>query len=327
MTETTLVEESLHRAAGAVAGLIQGEVLAVPDACVVIADASAPLSDDTVREAREAGVADGLIVVPQPGVDAVALLTQTCDLQETTDKEHTCLVAPIVKVSPVEARAALRGQGMSFAALPWVDDVSVADLSRITTVERSVLVDVVSLGRPGTPEERLNFSERVIRYLTRPALPDPINVALRPLVSTIKRRHGKDSAEGRCANRVQELRLEATPSLDDPEPALEVLVVLEEAELPTVSVGRVRQGAVDALIEQGSASAATAVEAADGPVSKREAWTALAECWIDEARRGAVDVEGVDAVQITVLNGEELSYARSLSAPILDLIYLSTKVA
>jgi hypothetical protein len=52
---------------------------------------------------------------------------------------------------------------------------------------------------------------------------------------------------------------------------------------------------------------------------------ALAECWIKPAADRVADVDGVGSVAITVLNGEELSYARSRSAPILDLRYLSTR--
>ena len=73
--------------------------------------------------------------------------------------------------------------------------------------------------------------------------------------------------------------------------------------------------------------AAEAVNQASNPVAKREAWMALAECWIEPAAELVPTVKGVASVGITVLNGEEFSYARSLSAPILDLRYLSTRAA
>jgi hypothetical protein len=62
-------------------------------------------------------------------------------------------------------------------------------------------------------------------------------------------------------------------------------------------------------------------------IAKREAWTALAECWIQPSLELVPRVAGIGSVEITVLNGEELSYARSLNAPILDLRYLSTRAA
>ncbi len=54
---------------------------------------------------------------------------------------------------------------------------------------------------------------------------------------------------------------------------------------------------------------------------------ALAECWIKPAVELVPAIDGVGSVEITVLNGEEFSYARSLSAPILDLRYLTTRAA
>src|SRR5262249_22050078 len=91
MTQPTLLEAALQRAA-AVSNLIQGEALGVADACVVLAEAAAPLSPESARVAVAEGMASGLLVVPH-AVDNVILLTQTCDLQYTTPEEHRCLVA------------------------------------------------------------------------------------------------------------------------------------------------------------------------------------------------------------------------------------------
>ena len=97
MTQLTLIESALQRAA-VVSSLLQGEVLGVADACVVLAEASAPLSAEAADIAVSAGTGSGLIVVPH-AVDDVVLLTQTCDLQFTTAAEHRCLVAPVMHVS------------------------------------------------------------------------------------------------------------------------------------------------------------------------------------------------------------------------------------
>lgn len=97
MTDSATRLIALERAS-VVASLIQGEVLAVVDACCCIGDAAAPLCDEAVAQVAESGVSNGLIVVPH-AVDEVVLVTQTCDLQETTSEEPHCLVAPVLKVS------------------------------------------------------------------------------------------------------------------------------------------------------------------------------------------------------------------------------------
>lgn len=326
MTQPPLLDEALQRAA-TVAGLIQGEVLAVEDACVVLADAAAPLSPAAAQVSAVEGVDAGIIVVPY-AVDDVVLLTQTCDLQRTTSDDYRCLVAPLVRVTTTRAREALRGRRPGLAGLPWIDGESVADLSRITTVERSLVVGARSRGRPRNSMERLHFAETVSRYITRPALPDPVNEALEPLVRRIAEKHDRQSPEGRCANTVAELRVEASPDIDAEEPALNVLMILEETDLPGLPPGvDVDDSAIDALVRRGLAAAAEAVEAAVDAVAKRVAWTAVAECWIKPSADCVGLIGGVAAVEITVMNGEELSYARSRNAPILDLRFLSTRAA
>lgn len=324
MTQPMLIEEALQSAA-VVSTLIQGEVLGAADVCVVLAEASAPLSSEAAEVAAAEGADSGLIVVPH-AVDDVVLLTQTCDLQRTTPEEHRCLVAPVVHMSEQFAHEALRGRRPGFAALPWIGLTAVADLSRVTTVERSVLVGPASRGAPRNPEERLHFAETIGRYLTRPALPDAINDVLSPFVRRIADKHDKQSAEGRCVHKVAELRIEATPDLDDEAPALNVLMLLDEDELPALPEGAiVSQERIDGLVAAGPGAAAEAVLREGDPVLKREAWMALAECWIKSAADRVADNDGVGSVEITVLNGEEFSYARSRSAPPLDLRYLSTR--
>ena len=324
MTRLEVLETALQRAA-ATSALIQGEVLDVPDACVVLADASAPLTPTTVDWAETEGITSGLVVVPH-AVDRVVVLTQTCDLQETTPTECFCLVAPVMRVEPALAHEALRGRRPSLAALPWVDDQSVADLSRITTVERSILLSAIGGDRPRNPTERLHFAETVSRYLTRPALRGDVNDLLTPFIKRIAEKHDRDSPEGRCAHRVSELRLEAMSDLDHPAPALNVLMILEEEHLPTLLDGQsVNHERIDALRRAGLTASAEAVESASGPVTTREAWTALAECWLQPAVDLVPAVPGVGGVEITVLNGAELTYARSRNAPRLDVRYLSTR--
>jgi hypothetical protein len=326
MSQPTLLEAALQRAA-AVSSLIQGEVLGVSDACIVLAEAASPLSPEASEVAAAEGVPSGLIAVPN-AVDYVVLLTQTCDLQYTTIDEFRCLVAPAVITTENVAWEAWRGRRLGLAGLPWFGPAAVADLSRITAVERSVLIGAASHGRPQAPQERFHFAETISRYLTRPALPDPINEVLAPFVKRIGDKHDKHSPEGRCVYKVSELRLEATPDIDHEKPALNVLMILEEEELPQLPPpASIDDKRIDTLVTAGWGAAAEAVEQAHGPVAKREAWMALAECWIKSSVELAPTIEGVGSVEISVMNGEELSYARSINAPILDLRYLSTRAA
>ena len=243
MTQPTFIEDALQSAA-VVARLIQGEVLGAADACVVLAEASAPLSAEAVEVAANEGVGSGLIIVPH-AVDDVVLLTHTCDLQRTTPEEHRCLLAPMIHMSEQFAYEALRGRRPGFAALPWIGPTAVADLSRVTTAERSVLVGAPSKGAPRSPEERLHFAETIGRYLARPALPDAVNDVLAPFVRRIAEKHDKQSPEGRCAHKAAELRIEATPDFDHRAPALNSHTL--EVATPRSSTFDTSQRALDLL--------------------------------------------------------------------------------
>ncbi len=327
MTQATFAS-ALQRAAVVVCDLIQGEVLAVADACVTLADAAAPLSSEAAEVAAQEAVDEGIVLVPQRGVDHVVLLSQTCDLQVTDERDFHCLVAPVVVVSEQVAREALRGRRPRIAALPWMGSSSVVDLSRVTTIERSLLVNAASLGRPRTPRESLSFAEGVGRYLTRPALPDHVNDVLRPLAKRMLEQADKESPEGRCIRLLDEIRVEGDPDIDATEVALNVLMILEAEKLPTLpNTDVVDDARVDHLIASGRAAAAQAVENASNSVGKREAWTALAECWMKPSVDLVDQIAGIGSVTVEVLNDEELTYGRSKNAHLLDYRFLSTRAA
>ena len=84
---------------------------------------------------------------------------------------------------------------------------------------------------------------------------------------------------------------------------------------------------VAALVASGRGAAAEAIERAATDVASREAWIALAECWVEPASARVQQVDGVGDLRVEVLNDDELSYARSRNAPVLDYRFLSTRAA
>jgi hypothetical protein len=318
-------EAGLERAA-AVRDFIQGEVLELADACVVLADAAWPLDDTSIEASARLG-GEGIAVVPR-SVEAVVLLTQTCDLQRTTSEYYLCQLAPVFGCAAQFARLVLRGRQPSFAALPWLSDAHVADLSLITSVERSLIVGSQSLARPRTPKERLHFAEALSRHFTRAALPDSVCTVLAPFLVRIKNKHDKQSDEGECIRKIATLRIEASPDLDAESPSLRVLIVLEHEDLPSIPEGvELNQERIDALVVRSFGDIASAVLNETDPIHIREAWSALAERWLQDSSDLADSMHDVGHIDVEVLSGDELSFARSRNAPELDLAYLTTRAA
>lgn len=114
--------------------------------------------------------------------------------------------------------------------------------------------------------------------------------------------------------------------MDAPAPALTVIALIEETDLPLMPPGtELDNSRIDNIKRQGIPAAAEKARDERDPILKREAWTALCELWIEPAVVAAALSIDVGSVEMVVMNGEELTYARSLNAPPLDLRYLSTR--
>lgn len=324
---STSRQHSYDRADADLAGRVQGEVLVIPDACIVLAAVAWPMDELSAAEASHAS--DGLVAVPQP-VDLVVLLTQTCDLQKTSPESYLCQVAAVREgVEEPFAHQVARGRRPGWVSLPWHDPRSVGDLSRITTLERGALIGVESRGGPRTTAEQLRFAESVSRHFTRTAFPENVSKVLQPLGERMRDRHDRQSPEGRCIAKVASIRLEAVPRWDADSPDLTVLFILDEEDLPPLPEGvSVEDEEIDTLIAAGvEASARAALRAGDARAA-RQAWRALAEWWARPAVAAAAAAgSGIGDIDVEVLNGEEFSFARSRNAPELDLVYLTTRAA
>lgn len=174
MTDQSHRQQSIDRA-GYVSTLIQGEVVELADACVILADPRFPLSE----QSEDLDDQDFAMVAVPWRVERVVLITQTCDLQITDHQNFLCQVAPVIEVGKTISNEALRGRRPGSAALPWFSETAVADLSKITSLERSLLVEKGLSGHPRSALESLHFAEAISRHFTRTALPNPINEALR----------------------------------------------------------------------------------------------------------------------------------------------------
>jgi hypothetical protein len=325
VTRVATTETALARAR-AVAELVQGEALEVADMCVTVADAAHPLTAAAIAQATLDELTEGEVVIPKSH-DYVVVLTQTCDLQRTHAAQAHCLVAPIVIVTPDIAHDVACWKRPSLLALPWLKDGMVADLSHVTTVERSVLVGKKSMGRPRNSREEFQFAEAVARYLIRPALPDDLVLALVPFVDRVKNKHDRESDEGRVLRLVSEFRLEAYPEVEAPGAAINILMLAQEEHLPSLGQGvQLDQTKIDALVAGKLPAACKAVLAAANPVAKREALTAVAELWV-AGSSAIAGQHGYGSIAIEVVNGEDISHSRARSAVVLDLNYLSDRAA
>lgn len=307
--------------------LRQGDVLELSIAeTVLIADLERPLSGAAIEERAAGGAGIQIVPVAAP---RVVLLTQTCDLQRTGTGQLFAVVAVVEERSPTDASRAWRGNLPRLAGLPWLSPTSVADLSNVTTIERSLLIGARRIATPDV-HHRAQFSEILGRFYHRPAIPDQVIDALEPLQAKAKDKHDSPmSAAGRRFNDLYEIRILLEPDADDPCPDVTLLFLLEQEDLPPLSRGvEVDEAAVDSLVLQRDIdSVSEAIEVIEGAVELRQLWWAWAEFWARKVRAKAATLKGVGEIDVEVWSISEINYERAAGAALLDLGYLSSRAS
>lgn len=188
----------------------QGDVAREGQVFAHVADLAAPLTD--VAAEAEGG---GVVVVPYT-IEGVVVLSQTCDIVRNCTTQPFIEVAPLVEVLAKEAHEIDRGYRPSYATVPSLrEERLVADLSRVMTVEKSVVAGWARTPGCLTDEDTRRFAAVLARKRARVAFPDDFNGLVKRLHSRITDKHEKQSDEGRALRALREIRVTASPSWDD----------------------------------------------------------------------------------------------------------------
>ncbi|MDP9442016.1 MAG: hypothetical protein M3P34_07550 [Actinomycetota bacterium] len=209
----------------------QGDV-ARPGVNVHIGNVAVPLvleDRDALEEDREGGAVRAIL----SEVDAVAIVSQTCDVVRSSANRPFVKVSPVVTLSGEVLANASAGRVPRYAALPGLGNDVFADLDRCTTITKSTLAGMAH--QRGCPDDNsiAEFGEAVGRHHARFAFPNFVERALGPLSSQMAKRARKNTAEGRCVDALVEVRAVATPEWDRQEPiTIDLTFIVDEEHLP-----------------------------------------------------------------------------------------------
>lgn len=183
------------------------------------ADLTRPHTEASVKEAKllkEAGHV--LSSAPSPVADVtvhgVAVTSQTCDVVRDCVERPYVVVSPLVRVESAEiVRDVQYWRRPRFGWIASIaGDLLVVDLDRAETVEKAVAAGWDRTPGWNRPEELRIFVKALERNVRRVAFSDGFLSATRKIVRHVKSNHGKDSAEGRLLERLQEIRVRASPA-------------------------------------------------------------------------------------------------------------------
>lgn len=188
-------------------------------------DVARPLTDDGAAAAEE-GVENA-----EAEVQGLAVVTQTCDLVRRCGDRPFVEVCPLVEVEESVLRETERGRRPNYAFIPGVaDQLLVADLDRVMTVEKSVVAGWERLQGCLDDDSTRRLSLALARKRARTAFPDDFVAFASPLMKRMLSKHDKESDEGRALRALRELRVRATPSWDADEVMLMIWFIRSEDE-------------------------------------------------------------------------------------------------
>jgi hypothetical protein len=165
-----------------------------------------PLTD-AAKEAASENLE--LAEIPVPGF---VILTQTCDIVRPCQKRPFVEIAPLVEVNPDNMLEIQRGYRPQYAYIPGVSGQNlVADLDRVMTVEKAVVARWKRVVGCRTDDEARALAQAISRKRARVAFPDDFNELVGALHNRIKKKHDKDSPEGKALLALHEIRARAAP--------------------------------------------------------------------------------------------------------------------
>jgi hypothetical protein len=211
----------------------QGDVIKTDNlSSVVLVRSDQPLTQASAETAPGDGTSEMLI--NEEEVEALVVTSQTCDVVDDPRHFPHITLSPLVRLeNPNHADEARRGYRPRYAPVPGEGDDAFADLARVTTIEKPLLVGVEHEPGLRTDQEIRHFQRIVQRHYGRFAFPDDLNPALTALRDRLRDKKGKDSFEGHAIDAVDEIRLAALPDWTAPSLEVDMYVLLKSREAMT----------------------------------------------------------------------------------------------
>ncbi|AKS23666.1 MAG: hypothetical protein C75L2_00650008 [Leptospirillum sp. Group II 'C75'] len=168
-----------------------------------------PLSD----AAKDAVSDDNSAETAEEEVKGFMVTTQSCDIVRSCVDRPYIEVCPLLEVADDNLREISRNQRPNYAYIPGVADKKlVADLDRIMTVEKAVLLKWERIEGCRDDIESRNLSLSLARKRSRFAFPNDFIDLVGNLKDRLKGKHSRISNEGKALRKLREIRVKAEPS-------------------------------------------------------------------------------------------------------------------
>ncbi|MFG3051287.1 hypothetical protein ACGFZP_10105 [Kitasatospora sp. NPDC048239] len=152
-----------------------------------------------------------LAVLDSEDPHGYAVVSQTCDVVRDCGRQPYIQLCPVVEEIGEQGRMARKFESTQLAWLPALGENLFADLTRVFTAEKSVLLNRTPLHGVTTDAEIRCLSAVIARRFGRFAFPDDLHPALGRLSGRIRDKHSKSGDESRALQELYQIRAEALP--------------------------------------------------------------------------------------------------------------------
>jgi len=191
-----------------------------------------PLTDESKSVANEG------VDLAECEVRGFVVVTQTCDIVRSCISRPFIEVVPLVEVNKKDLHDIQRSRLPRYAYIPGVAELNfVADLDRVMTVEKAVIIEWDRKVGCSNDEEIRKLGQALARKRVRFAFPDDFNALAKKLQERLREKHDKESPEGEALRALREIRVRASPSWNDTEIELMFWFIRHEEQLMFQGIG------------------------------------------------------------------------------------------
>lgn len=156
------------------------------------------------------------------------LISQTCDVVRLGNQDELVAICPLVKRSVSEQNEIAKGRRPSLAIIGESPDGTFADLSRVMSVTKKLLITWPRSQGFSDSNEKLRFASALERKFGRFAFPDNFNTALSGFQSRVWSKHDKNSNIGNIYRSIKQIRFRATPNWNVPSRKISIIFILQD---------------------------------------------------------------------------------------------------
>lgn len=164
-------------------------------------------------------------------VKGLVVVTQTCDIVRSCCERPFLEVVPLVEIEAEKISEVKKGKRPQYAYLEGAAERNlVADLDRVMTVEKALILQWDRQQGCVTDEEKRLLRQAIARKRIRFAFPDDFVQFVKRLQKRMQDKHSKHNDEGEALRALREIRVSAKPSWNDNNPELTFYFIREEEQ-------------------------------------------------------------------------------------------------